>query len=106
MDHAYVDTSAWVSLADSSEASHERVAETMQERRGRLVTADHVLHEVWAVMRYRHGFREAETLVNAIRGGIARIEVSGPTGPRGCRRDQVWHSPTRTSRCPTGRVGP
>lgn len=77
MDHAYVDTSAWVSLADSSEASHERVAEAMQERRGRLVTADHVLHEAWTVMRYRHGFREAESLVNAIRGGIARIEVSG-----------------------------
>ena len=28
-------------------------------------------------MRYRHGWYEAETLVNAIRGGIARIEVSG-----------------------------
>lgn len=28
-------------------------------------------------MRHRHGFREAETLVGAIRSGIARIEVSG-----------------------------
>lgn len=77
MDHAYVDTSAWVSLADASEVSHERVAAALRERQGRLVTADHVLHETWAVMRHRHGFREAETLVDAIRSGIARIEVSG-----------------------------
>lgn len=77
MDYSYVDTSAWVSLADASEASHERVAASLRERRGRLVTGDHVLHETWAVMRHRHGFAEAETLVNAIRSGIARIEVSG-----------------------------
>jgi len=77
LDYSYVDTSAWVSLADSSEISHERVTETLRERRGRLVAGDHVLHETWAVMRHRHGFREAETLVGAIRSGIARIEVSG-----------------------------
>ena len=77
MDYSYVDTSAWVSLADASEASHERVAAALRERRGRLLSSDHVLHETWAVMRHRHGFREAETLVGAIRSGIARIEVSG-----------------------------
>jgi len=77
LDYSYVDTSAWVSLADASEASHEQVAEALRERRGRLVTGDHVLHETWAVMRHRHGFGEAETLVNAIRSGVARIEVSG-----------------------------
>ncbi len=78
MDYSYVDTSAWVSLADRSEASHERVAAVLRDRRGRHVTCDHVLHETWTVMRYRHGFSPAEVLVNAIRGGIARIEVSGP----------------------------
>ena len=77
MDYSYVDTSAWVSLADASEASHERVAAALRERRGRLVSSDHVLHETWAVMRHRHGFREAETLIDAIGSGIARIEVSG-----------------------------
>ncbi len=77
MDYSYVDTSAWVSLADSSEVSHERVAAALRERRGRLVTGDHVLQETWTVMRHRHGYREAETLVNAIRSGIARIELSG-----------------------------
>ena len=77
MDYSYVDTSAWVSLADSAEASHERVAAALRDRRGRLVTSDHVLHETWTVMRYRHNPDAAETLVNAVRGGIARIEVSG-----------------------------
>lgn len=77
MDYCYVDTSAWVSLADASEASHERVAAVLRDRQGRLVTADHVLHETWAVMRYRHGWQAAETLVNSIRGGISRVEVSG-----------------------------
>ena len=77
MDLSYVDTSAWVSLADSSEVSHERVSAALRERRGRLLSSDHVLHETWAVMRHRHGFAEAETLVGAIRSGIARIEVSG-----------------------------
>ena len=77
MDYSYVDTSAWVSLADSAEASHDRVAAALKDRRGRLVTSDHVLHETWTVMRYRHSWGAAETLVNAIRGGIARIEVSG-----------------------------
>lgn len=77
MDYCYVDTSAWVSLADSAEASHDRVAAALRGRRGRLVTGDHVLHETWTVMRFRHGFGPAERLVDGIRGGTARIEVSG-----------------------------
>lgn len=77
MDYSYVDTSAWVSLADNAEASHDHVAAALRERRGCLVTSDHVLHETWMVMRFRHGFEPAERLVDSIRGGIARIEVSG-----------------------------
>ena len=77
MDYSYVDTSAWVSLADKAEKSHLRVAAALRDRRGCLVTSDHVLHETWTVMRFRHGFGPAERLVEGIRGGIARIEVSG-----------------------------
>ena len=77
MDYSYVDTSAWVSLANSAEASHERVVAALDDRRGRLVTSDHVLHETWTVMRFRHGFEPAERLINGIRGGIAKVEVSG-----------------------------
>ncbi len=76
MEFSFVDTSAWVSMADRAEASHERVADALQERQGRLLTSDHVLQETWTVMRYRHDAASAEALVNAIRGGIARIEVS------------------------------
>ncbi len=77
MKYSYVDTSAWVSLADNAEASHDRVAAVLRDRRGCLVTSDHVLHESWMVMRFRHGFEPAERLVDSIRGGIARVEVSG-----------------------------
>ena len=77
MDYSYVDTSAWVSTADRAEASHERVTAVLRAHRGRLVTGSHVLHETWTVMRYRHGWQAAEKLISAIRGGIARIEVSG-----------------------------
>lgn len=76
MEFSFVDTSAWVSMADSSEATHVRVADALRERRGRLLTSDHVLQETWTVMRCRHDATAAEALVNAIRGGIARIEVS------------------------------
>ena len=77
MDYSYVDTSAWVSAADRAEASHERVADALEARQGRLVTGDHVLHETWTVMRYRHGWHAAEKLVTAIRAGLARIAASG-----------------------------
>ena len=77
MDYFYVDTSAWVSLADRSEASHERVSGVLRNRQGQLVTSDHLLHETWMVMRYRHDAHAAETLVNSIRSGISKIEVSG-----------------------------
>lgn len=71
-----MDTSAWVSMADGAESSHGRVAAALRERRGRLLTADHVLHETWMVMKHRHDRFAAETLVNAIRKGTARVEVS------------------------------
>ena len=76
MELSFVDTSAWVSMADSAEATHARVAAALEDRRGRLLTTDHVLQETWMVMRHRHDRFAAETLVNAIRRGIARVEVS------------------------------
>ncbi len=76
MVFCFVDTSAWVSMADRAEASHGRVAVALRERQGALLTTDHILQETWAVMRYRHGRRPAENLVNTIRNGIARLESS------------------------------
>ena len=63
-------------MADGAETSHSRVAAALRERRGRLVTADHVLQETWMVMKHRHDRFAAERLVNAIRKGIASVEVS------------------------------
>ena len=63
-------------MADGAESFHGRVAAALRERRGRLVTADHVLQETWMVMKHRHDRFAAERLVNAIRKGIARVEVS------------------------------
>ena len=77
MVYSYVDTSAWIAVADRAEASHEGVAAALRAQRGRLVTGYHVLHETWTVMRYRYGWQAAEKLVAAIRGGITRIEASG-----------------------------
>lgn len=76
MELSFVDTSAWVSMADGAEAAHARVATALRERRGRLLTADHVLQGTWMVMRHRHDRFAAEALVNEIRRGIARVEVS------------------------------
>lgn len=76
MDYSYVDTSAWVSMADRAEVSHTQVVAALRARRGRLVTGVHVLHETWTVMRIRHGWGAAEELIAGIRGGVARIEVS------------------------------
>jgi predicted nucleic acid-binding protein len=77
MDYSYVDASTWVSIADRAEASHAQVAAALRARRGRLVTGVDVLHETWTVMCIRHSWRAAEELVAGIRGGVARIEVSG-----------------------------
>ncbi len=63
-------------MADDREASHTRVADALEERRGRLLTSDHILQETWAVMRSRYGSLAAEALVNRIRSGIAQVEVS------------------------------
>ncbi|MCY3967823.1 MAG: PIN domain-containing protein [bacterium] len=76
MGLSFVDTSAWVSLADSAESSHAQVAMTLRDRQGGLVTADHVLQETWMVMKHRHDRFAAEALVNEIRRGVARVEVS------------------------------
>lgn len=76
MELSFVDTSAWVSMADGAEAAHARVAAALRERCGRLLAADHVLQETWTVMRHRHDRFAAEALINEIRRVIARVEVS------------------------------
>lgn len=76
MELSFVDTSAWVSMADGAETAHARVAAALRAQRGGLLTSDHVLQQTWKVMRHRHDRFAAEALVNEIRRGIARVKVS------------------------------
>jgi predicted nucleic acid-binding protein len=44
-----------------------------------LVTSDHVLVETWILLRHRLGRRAAETFWDAIRSGLAVLEVVNPS---------------------------
>ncbi len=73
----FVDTSAWYAAADVSDVHHRRAVERLSEFSGDLLTSDHVLVETWFLAANRLGTEVAETLVNAIRAGRARVEVAG-----------------------------
>ena len=73
----FVDTSAWYAAADVSDVHHRRAVERLSEFSGDLLTSDHVLVETWFLAANRLGTAVAETLVNAIRAGRARVEVAG-----------------------------
>lgn len=70
----FVDTSGWYAAADADDASHARAAARLEEFAGQLLTSDHVLVETWYLAASRLGRDIAETLVNDIGNGIARVE--------------------------------
>jgi len=72
----FVDASAWYAAADADDASHQRAAARLEEFAGDLLTSDHVLVETWYLASSRLGGDVAETLVDAIRNGIARVEAT------------------------------
>jgi predicted nucleic acid-binding protein len=72
----FVDTSAWYAAADADDASHLRAAARLEEFSGDLLTSDHVLVETWYLASSRLGRHIAETLVDSIRNGIARVEAT------------------------------
>ena len=71
---AFVDSSAWYAAADADDTNHLRAAARIEEFAGRLLTSDHVLIETWYLTSRRLGVGIAETLLNRIRRGIARVE--------------------------------
>lgn len=73
----FVDTSAWYAAADVSDVHHRRAVERLSGFSGDLLTSDHVLVETWFLAANRLGTEVAETLLNAIRSGRARVEVAG-----------------------------
>lgn len=72
----FVDTSVWYAAADRGDGSHERAKEILSEG-DRLVTTDHVLLEVWFLLRHRIGREAAERFWTGLRGGVAELEPVG-----------------------------
>ena len=72
----FVDTSAWYAAADIADAHHPRAVKRLGEFSRDLLTSDHVLVETWFLAANRLGTDVAETLVNTIRAGRARVEVA------------------------------
>ncbi|MCY4621881.1 MAG: PIN domain-containing protein [bacterium] len=72
----FVDTSAWYAAADLGDVHHRRAVERLGEFSRDLLTSDHVLVETWFLAANRLGADVAETLVNTIRAGGARVEAA------------------------------
>ena len=72
----FVDTSIWYAAADKSDSSNSR-AKTILASGEPLVTTDHVLAETWTLLRHRLGRRAAERFWEALRGGVASVEIVG-----------------------------
>ncbi|MEX2304237.1 MAG: PIN domain-containing protein [Bryobacterales bacterium] len=72
----FVDTSVWYAAADERDASHVRGAEILKAGE-MLVTTDHVLVETSLLLRSRLGRAAADRFWEALRAGVALIEIVG-----------------------------
>ncbi|MDE0268574.1 MAG: PIN domain-containing protein [Acidimicrobiaceae bacterium] len=63
-----------IAAADIADVHHVRAKSRLEEFSGDLLTSDHVLIEVWFLASSRLGLDVAETLVNKVRMGLARVE--------------------------------
>lgn len=72
----FVDTSIWYAAADSSDASNDRAKEILSAGDD-LLTSDHVLVEMWTLLRFRIGREAAEAFWDGLRTGVARVEEVG-----------------------------
>lgn len=69
MQEFFVDTSAWVALADAADEWHDRASRIYPQLlgAGRLVTTNLVLAETYTLIRYELGWAEALTLLERIK---------------------------------------
>jgi predicted nucleic acid-binding protein len=72
----FVDTSIWYAAADSADASNS-LAKHVLSGGETLITTDHILIETWTLIRHRMGRRPAERFWQALRDGVAIIEIAG-----------------------------
>jgi predicted nucleic acid-binding protein len=73
----FVDTSIFYAAADSGDRGHERAREVLSGGEP-IVTSDHVLVEIWILLRHRLGRDAAERWWSAVREGAAQVESVGP----------------------------
>jgi len=71
-----VDSSAWYAAADSGDTHNGRAKEILSAGED-LVTSDHVLVESWLLVGRRLGRKAADQLWEAIRAGVATLEIVG-----------------------------
>jgi len=67
MERLFVDSSAWLSLANRADSDHEEVSRLLASFPGRLVTSNLVFAETVTLARHRLGHRAALTIGNALR---------------------------------------
>ena len=72
----FVDTSIWYAAADKSDAGNPGAKSVLSSGEP-LVTTDHVLIETWTLLHHRLGRRAAERFWEALRHGVAAVEVVG-----------------------------
>ncbi len=68
----FVDTGVWYAAADRADAHNERAKRILSGAEEPLVTSDHVLLEVWYLLRARGSWSVAETVVEDVRK-VARV---------------------------------
>ena len=77
MDRVFVDTGAWLSLANRKDARHDAVLSAIQEWSGRLVTSNFILDELVTLAHARLGHDIAvglgERLLNPDMVHLARL---------------------------------
>ncbi len=73
----FVDTSAWVALADRKQKESNDVGDFLESRGVHAVTTNHVLDEVITLAAARLGHKAAVALGTVIRsGGVAIVHVT------------------------------
>ena len=69
MKTVFVDTSGFYALLDPTDAAHEKIAAAFiqAEKDGwRLITTNYVVHESWAIIQHRLGWKALEAFLDVV----------------------------------------
>ena len=72
----FVDTSVWYAAANESDADRDIARSLLTEHESSLVTSDHVLIELWNLVKVRIHHFAANQVVSNIQSSRARIECT------------------------------